>query len=131
MMKTLNRYICFFLTGFCLLFAGAGISPSQAETASNRLEAYYQSLNDSCQQDTDCMVKDVHNCCGYYPDCVNKEADVSALTVNKICARHNLASVCGFPSIKKCACTKGKCEIVPVGNDAPNAMEYEDFYKDR
>jgi hypothetical protein len=66
-------------------------------------------LEDSCNVDSDCTVKNVGNCCGYYPACLNKEAVTNPEAVQEECAKKGLASVCGFPDITSCSCANGKC----------------------
>jgi len=70
---------------------------------------YLGQINYSCNEDSDCVIKDVGNCCGYYPKCVNSDAKVSRDTVEKVCSEGGLIGVCGFPSIKSCECSGGKC----------------------
>ena len=63
----------------------------------------------SCKTDADCVVKDVGNCCGYYPMCVNLNAKTDPEAVRDACAKRGVASVCGFPAISSCSCVKGQC----------------------
>lgn len=63
----------------------------------------------SCRRDADCTVKDVGNCCGYYPACVNVNARTDPKAVQARCAKSGTASVCGFPVINGCSCVKGQC----------------------
>lgn len=65
--------------------------------------------NRSCKTDSDCVVNDVGNCCGYYPMCVNKDARTDPKAVQAQCAKSGMASVCGFPEISSCSCVKGQC----------------------
>ncbi|MBI3419802.1 MAG: hypothetical protein HY053_06695 [Proteobacteria bacterium] len=64
----------------------------------------------SCKTDADCMVKNVGNCCGYYPRCVNKEARVDPEAVARECAKKKMAGICGFLEIKSCICVEGQCQ---------------------
>ncbi len=41
----------------------------------------------SCKTDADCTVKDVGNCCGYYPACVNVNARTDPKAVQAQCAK--------------------------------------------
>ena len=66
-------------------------------------------LDRSCKTDADCAVKDVGNCCGYYPACVNVNARTDPKAVQARCAKSGTASVCGFPVINGCSCVKGQC----------------------
>lgn len=63
----------------------------------------------SCKEDADCVIKDVHNCCGYYPRCVSKDYTPDIEAVKQRCAEQGMASVCGYPEITGCECSDGKC----------------------
>ena len=78
------------------------------------LDEYYGSIDYSCESDSDCVIKDVHNCCGMYPECVNKDAIVDPGFVMKACSDAGKAAVCGFPSIDSCICNEGRCSGVAV-----------------
>jgi hypothetical protein len=67
------------------------------------------SLDDSCNVHSDCQVKNIGNCCGYYPACLNKDAITNPEAVKEECSKKGLASVCGFPDIKSCSCAGNKC----------------------
>jgi hypothetical protein len=67
-------------------------------------------LDYRCRTDADCTVKDVGNCCGYYPACVNSTSPTFADQVRADCAREGTASVCGFPVIDRCQCVASRCE---------------------
>ncbi len=74
----------------------------------------------SCKTDADCAVKDVGNCCGYYPACVNKDSPTNPAAVQAQCAASGMASVCGFAEISACTCSAGKCAA--AGPGAPVAQ---------
>ena len=63
----------------------------------------------SCKTDADCAVKNVGNCCGYYPQCVNVDSKTFPEQVKAECAREGRSSICGFPSIESCTCNQGQC----------------------
>ena len=67
-------------------------------------------LDQSCRTDADCTVKNVGNCCGYYPACVNVNSPTDPAAVQAECARTGMASVCGFPEISTCQCVSGSCK---------------------
>ena len=73
--------------------------------AKGRLEA----VDDSCKTDADCTVKNVGNCCGAYPQCVNVDSPTFPDQVKAACAAKGQMGVCGFPSISGCQCVAGKC----------------------
>lgn len=62
-----------------------------------------------CDVDADCVVKNVGNCCGYYPACVNEDSPTYPELVAKRCAEEGVAGVCGYPEIRGCACVEGRC----------------------
>lgn len=67
-------------------------------------------LDRSCRSNTDCAVKNVGNCCGYMPACVNTNAKPDPAAVQAQCAKQGMASVCGFQEIRGCQCVQGRCE---------------------
>lgn len=64
----------------------------------------------SCRADADCAVKNVGNCCGMMPACVNKDSRTDPAAVQAECARSGLSSVCGFADIQACSCVSNRCE---------------------
>lgn len=69
----------------------------------------------SCRTDADCTVKNVGNCCGAMPACVNTNSPTDPAGVRARCASEGMASVCGFTEIQGCRCAGGQC----VGAVAP------------
>lgn len=71
----------------------------------------------TCNVDSDCVVKDVGNCCGYFPACVHRNSQTDPAAVRAQCARDGIASVCGFNEITACHCVRNQCvgEQEPVG----------------
>ena len=67
-------------------------------------------IDRSCSTDAECTVKDVGNCCGYYPACVNVDSPTDPEGVKAQCAKSGMASVCGFPAITSCQCVAGECK---------------------
>lgn len=81
-------------------------------------------LDKSCKTDADCAVKDVGNCCGYYPACLNKDSPTDPAGVRAQCQSQGMAGVCGFPSISACQCNNGQCAsagngVLPIGGPTP------------
>lgn len=64
----------------------------------------------ACKTDADCAVKNVGNCCGAFPMCVNKDAKTDPAAVQAQCAKDGMASVCGFKEISGCQCVQGQCQ---------------------
>lgn len=62
-----------------------------------------------CRVDADCVVKNVGNCCGYYPACVHRDSPTYPDLVARRCAEEGLVGVCGHPVIRACACIAGRC----------------------
>lgn len=71
---------------------------------------YENSINYSCNIDSDCEIKDVHNCCGAYPVCTNSNAKTDPGFVEKACEKEGISSICGFDSIDSCKCVNKKCQ---------------------
>ena len=72
----------------------------------------------TCHTDADCAVKDVGNCCGRFPACVNKDSPTFPERVREECANKHEAGVCGFPDVRGCACVEGRCSNRLEGEDA-------------
>lgn len=67
-------------------------------------------VDKSCEQDNDCVVKDVGNCCGYFPACVNVAATPDPEAVAEQCRSEGIAAVCGFEEISSCQCVDHVCQ---------------------
>lgn len=78
-------------------------------------------VDTSCKFDADCTVKDVGNCCGAYPACVNVKSPTDPEGVRARCAKEGRMGVCGFPTIEGCQCVAGACVAKSSGatGDAP------------
>jgi len=68
-----------------------------------------ETVDYSCKTDADCEVKNVGNCCGYYPACVNRGSPTFPDRVKAECAKKGTMGVCGFPDVKGCSCVEGRC----------------------
>lgn len=66
-------------------------------------------LDTSCRTDADCTVKNVGNCCGAMPACVNTKSPADPAAVQAECARKGVMSACGFKNIQSCSCVAGTC----------------------
>jgi hypothetical protein len=69
----------------------------------------------SCNTDSDCAVKDVGNCCGYFPMCVNKDARTDPAAVRAQCDKDGMASICGFREVSGCQCVDNQCQSLTDG----------------
>jgi len=76
----------------------------------HNFDSYLASIDYSCMTDNDCEIKDVHNCCGYDPRCVNKNSETDTDFVEETCGKEGLFSICGHPSINDCKCVEKKCQ---------------------
>lgn len=70
----------------------------------------------ACIKNSNCVVKDVRNCCGEYLRCVNKEYTPNSTAVMEECKRTNTASLCGSPEITGCACLANTCISLQNGD---------------
>jgi len=91
---------------FLLLLAAAGCAPA----ANDAPAVAKNEVDRSCKVDADCAVKDVGNCCGYYPQCVNKDSPTFPRQVKADCKAKGMSSVCGFAEIDSCECVENRCE---------------------
>lgn len=80
-----------------------------AQRADIILEEYWDDIDYSCSTDLDCTVKDIHDCCGYYPACVNKDFNTKPELVQELCDASESMPRCGFPTINECRCVDGRC----------------------
>ena len=67
-------------------------------------------IDRSCSTDAQCTVKNVGNCCGAMPACVNVDSPTDPEGVQRECARSGRMSVCGFKPIEGCQCVQGQCK---------------------
>lgn len=66
----------------------------------------------SCTKDSECAVKNVGNCCGYYPRCANVNA-----TFDPPDCKPGQAGVCGWPEIEQCTCRSNTCIALQGGRE--------------
>ncbi len=95
-------------------------APAPVAEASNPMETSpapkaADELGRSCNTSSDCAVKDVGNCCGAYPMCVNKDTKTDPAAVRAQCEKSGMASICGFQEVSGCQCVKGQCENIASG----------------
>lgn len=62
-----------------------------------------------CTTSADCAVKNVGNCCGAQPACVNKDSPTDPAAVQAQCKASGMMGVCGFQDISACQCVSGRC----------------------
>jgi hypothetical protein len=86
--------------------------PPEPAPVAERRAADPSAPDRSCRTSADCVVKDVGNCCGTMPACVNKGARTDPAAVKAQCERQGMASVCGFKEVTACTCVAGTCQDV-------------------
>lgn len=75
-------------------------------------------INYTCRVNSDCVIKNIGNCCGYYPACVNKHSPAAPSAVQAECKRRGMMSACGFPAIRSCRCAARHCVAVNAAASA-------------
>lgn len=104
-------------TGTCSAAGDAGCSVPEESAGKAENTTTPSEPDRSCTVDTDCAVKNVGNCCGYFPACVNAQADTFPERVKAACEAQGLSGICGFEDITACACVEGRCEAAPGGGE--------------
>mmetsp|Transcript_10831 Transcript_10831/g.32065 ORF Transcript_10831/g.32065 Transcript_10831/m.32065 type:complete len:163 (-) Transcript_10831:352-840(-) len=66
----------------------------------------------SCNEHADCAVKNVGNCCGFFPECVSASFCPDLPGVESWCSSNGISSICGWSNIHACVCENKKCEAV-------------------
>ena len=102
-----QKLIFCYLIVIVLVLSGCTVQTKNSNIQTKREDGAY-----FCNKDSDCMIKDVRNCCGYYPKCVNKDYIPDIEAVERECREKGVASICGFPEIKECKCVQNKCESI-------------------
>jgi len=103
----------------CCVGGCAGASPPAAAppSAAPRTAAAAQPLDLRCHSDADCTVKNVGNCCGAAPACVNVDSPTDPAAVMAQCRASGRMSVCGSAQITGCQCVAGQCSAKPATAD--------------
>ena len=86
-----------------------GASPGTAPPAPDAVAVVPATPDLACKVAGDCAVKNVGNCCGYFPACVSKDSPVDPEAVRAECARTGTSSLCGWQDIQSCDCVQGQC----------------------
>ncbi|MCL1529344.1 hypothetical protein M3O57_00355 [Xanthomonas nasturtii] len=82
---------------------------SSAAPASSPAPSKPVTVTTTCRTDADCTVKNVGNCCGAFPGCVNVNSATDPKGVLAQCQASGMMSVCGFREISACQCVAGQC----------------------
>ncbi|WP_279362567.1 hypothetical protein [Xanthomonas sacchari] len=115
----MSRHFASLLCSLCLI-AGMLLSSAcaRSETAKPAVPAPTPTasapglpikVDTSCRTDADCTVKNVGNCCGAMPACVNRDSPTDPQGVMAQCQASGRMSVCGSPAIAGCSCVAGQC----------------------
>lgn len=94
----------------------APATPAAPPAAREKVSDNAMAVDYSCSTDAECAVKNVGNCCGYYPACVNADSPTFPEQVKAECERTGTSSICGFPVIEACQCVAGRCEPDGAGS---------------
>ena len=103
------------LLGACTQAPAARMSADTPSAASSQPPAPASAASDpsvvsrACKVDADCAVKNVGNCCGAHPQCVNIDAPVDPQAVKARCAAEHRAGMCNVQAISGCSCEAGQC----------------------
>lgn len=82
-----------------------------------RVAGEANALVTSCKTSSDCAIKNVGNCCGAMPACVNKDSPTDPAAVQAQCSAKGMMGVCGFREISACQCDNGQCvDATPSGS---------------
>ncbi|HEY0333827.1 MAG TPA: hypothetical protein VGC74_08985 [Stenotrophomonas sp.] len=103
----------------CSSCAAAPTPPATKSTAPavSPVPAVVVALDATCRTDADCTVKNVGNCCGAFPACVNVASPTNPAAVQAQCRASGRMSVCGFREISACQCVQGQCAAKGAGTD--------------
>jgi hypothetical protein len=98
--------------------AAAATEDASTQDASANSDAGASSVGDAgagafaCQVAADCEIKNVGNCCGYYPRCANKASVFGPPRCDQ-----GQSGVCGWPEIDECSCRQNTCRSLQNGNE--------------
>ncbi len=84
-------------------------SPPMSSPLPPRLVKEAVTVDTTCKSNADCAVKNVGNCCGAMPACVNKDSPTDPAAVQAQCNAKGMMGVCGFKEISACQCDNGQC----------------------
>jgi hypothetical protein len=95
----------------------ASTPPPKSKPYPPRAVPKQATVDSSCRTSADCAVKDVGNCCGAMPACVNKDSPTDPAAVQAQCQARGMMGICGFRAISACQCDNGQCVAAPSKND--------------
>lgn len=104
--------------------ASSATLPSPAQRPPQAL-LVQDGVNYACSTPADCAVKDVGNCCGYFPACVNKDSPTFPERVKAECSAQGMSSICGFQEVTGCDCIEGRCSAQPAAGGATSDLRQD------
>lgn len=123
-MKTRKYFECLALPLLLMLLAACSSSSStgtaQPPPPGTDKPALGQ-IDTRCRSNADCAVKNVGNCCGAMPACVNRDSPTDPQAVQAQCQAKGMMGLCGFREISACQCDNGQCVEAPAANGLRNA----------
>ena len=123
-MKTRKYFECLALPLLLMLLAACSSSSStgtaQPPPPGTDTPALGQ-IDTRCRSNADCAVKNVGNCCGAMPACVNRDSPTDPQAVQAQCQAKGMMGLCGFREISACQCDNGQCVEAPAANGLRNA----------
>ena len=122
-MKTRKYFECLALPLLLMLLAACSSSSStgtaQPPPPGTDKPALGQ-IDTHCRSNADCAVKNVGNCCGAMPACVNRDSPTDPQAVQAQCQAKGMMGLCGFREISACQCDNGQCVEAPAANGLRN-----------
>ena len=122
-MKTRKYFECLALPLLLMLLAACSSSSStgtaQPPPPGTDKPALGQ-IDTRCRSNADCAVKNVGNCCGAMPACVNRDSPTDPQAVQAQCQAKGMMGLCGFREISACKCDNGQCVEAPAANGLRN-----------
>ena len=122
-MKTRKYFECLALPLLLMLLAACSSSSStgtaQPPPPGTDKPALGQ-IDTRCRSNADCAVKNVGNCCGAMPACVNQDSPTDPAAVQAQCQAKGMMGLCGFREISACQCDNGQCVEAPAANGLRN-----------
>ena len=103
-MKTRKYFETFLLLALLMLLAACSSSTTDT-TQSPPRDAGLQKptqIDTRCKSSADCAVKNVGNCCGAMPACVNRDSPTDPQAVQAQCQAKGMMGICGFREISAC-----------------------------
>ena len=122
-MKTRKYFECFALSVLLMLLAAcsSGSTGTTQPPPPGTDKPALGQIDTRCRSNADCAVKNVGNCCGAMPACVNRDSPTDPQAVQAQCQAKGMMGLCGFREISACQCDNGQCVEAPAANGLRNA----------